>query len=82
MIPQLGMYFPLTFESYFPLQNNMLKSIFKKIDHLCFSAGSGPVSTMGGMMGGGVKGGPTSGGMMSTPRAMGPGSTSTMGKID
>jgi len=43
------------------------------------SAGSGPVSTMGGMMGGGVKGGPTSGGMMSTPRAMGPGSTSTMG---
>ncbi len=33
-------------------------------------------------MGGGGKGGPTSGGMMSTPRAMGPGSTSTMGKID
>lgn len=31
-------------------------------------------------MGGGGKGGPTSGGMMSTPRAMGPGSTSTMGK--
>ena len=49
---------------------------------MCFSAGSGPVSTMGGMMGGGVKGGPTSGGMMSTPRAMGPGSTSTMGKIN